>query len=166
MNNSNLMIIFLMLILGYFILYFGGRKYLETFQLLGLTEDDLSENDAVFWLDIIKEFNLVKLDNTDFIKEIVINGYTYQCYEKDKFSLSVRDLAKIENYIVKNKTEFLGEMLAIVYKRVDLTKAEHYVDAHIKHKAELFRENLTADIAIPFLMLIQNRIINSLEDGK
>jgi hypothetical protein len=32
MNNSNLMIIFLMLILGYFILYFGGRKYLETFQ--------------------------------------------------------------------------------------------------------------------------------------
>jgi hypothetical protein len=32
MANSNLMTIFLLLILGYFVLYFGGRKYLEKFQ--------------------------------------------------------------------------------------------------------------------------------------
>ncbi len=31
MANSNLMILFLLLILGYFVLYFGGRKYLEKF---------------------------------------------------------------------------------------------------------------------------------------
>ena len=31
MGNSNLMILFLLLILGYFVLYFGGRKYLENF---------------------------------------------------------------------------------------------------------------------------------------
>jgi hypothetical protein len=32
MNNSNLMIIFVLLIFGYFVLYFGGRKYLERFE--------------------------------------------------------------------------------------------------------------------------------------
>jgi hypothetical protein len=31
MSNSNLMILFILLILGYFVLYFGGRKYLEKF---------------------------------------------------------------------------------------------------------------------------------------
>jgi len=32
MANSNLMILFMLLILGYFVLYFGGPKYLEKFQ--------------------------------------------------------------------------------------------------------------------------------------
>ena len=32
MANSNLMILFVLLIVGYFVLYFGGRKYLEKFQ--------------------------------------------------------------------------------------------------------------------------------------
>jgi hypothetical protein len=32
MANSNLMILFMLLIVGYFVLYFGGRKYLEKFQ--------------------------------------------------------------------------------------------------------------------------------------
>jgi hypothetical protein len=32
MGNSNLMILFILLILGYFVLYFGGRKYLEKFE--------------------------------------------------------------------------------------------------------------------------------------
>jgi hypothetical protein len=32
MGNSNLIILFMLLILGYFVLYFGGRKYLENFQ--------------------------------------------------------------------------------------------------------------------------------------
>lgn len=32
MGNSNLMILFMLLIVGYFVLYFGGRKYLERFE--------------------------------------------------------------------------------------------------------------------------------------
>jgi hypothetical protein len=32
MGNSNLMILFMLLIFGYFVLYFGGRKYLEKFE--------------------------------------------------------------------------------------------------------------------------------------
>lgn len=32
MANSNLMILFMLLIVGYFVLYFGGRKFLEKFQ--------------------------------------------------------------------------------------------------------------------------------------
>ena len=32
MANSNLMILFMLLIFGYFVLYFGGRKYLEKFE--------------------------------------------------------------------------------------------------------------------------------------
>ena len=37
MANSNLITLFFLLIFGYFVLYFGGRKYLESFQ----SEDDI-----------------------------------------------------------------------------------------------------------------------------
>ena len=57
-------------------------------------------------------------------------------------------------------------MNAIIYKRVDLTSVEHYTDSHIKYKADLFRKNITADISIPYLTLMTNKIIKNIEDVK
>ena len=44
MANSNLMILFMLLIFGYFVLYFGGRKYLEKFEN---DYDDLPTGQAI-----------------------------------------------------------------------------------------------------------------------
>jgi hypothetical protein len=48
-------------------------------------------------------------------------------------------------------------MLAIMFKREDLTPTEHYADAHIKQKAKLIRK-LNANISIPYIMFIANKI--------
>jgi len=141
-------------------------KYIEIFKVLGLTEDQIGQIDAYYFIDLVKEFNLTKAEQPDFTKEIIIDGFTYQAFEKEKFVLSVRDLAKIENYIKKDNIKYIGEMLAIIYKRTDLTKVEHYTDAHIKFKADLFRKELKADIALPYLVLLSNKIIKSIENGK
>ena len=44
-----------------------------------------------------------------------------------------------------------------MFKREDLTNTEHYAEAHLKHKAKLFKE-LKANIAIPYLTFIAQKI--------
>lgn len=53
--------------------------------------------------------------------------------------------------------------MAVIFKDVDLTKNEHYEEAHIKHKAKLFRDNITFDIAIPYIAYFSKEIIESLQ---
>jgi hypothetical protein len=48
-------------------------------------------------------------------------------------------------------------MLAVMFKREDLTPTEHYTDAHIKQKAKLIRK-LNAAISIPYVMFIAQKI--------
>jgi hypothetical protein len=44
-----------------------------------------------------------------------------------------------------------------LFKRTDLTKAEHYADAHIKLKAKIIRE-LKAELAMPYLVEIGQKL--------
>ena len=48
-------------------------------------------------------------------------------------------------------------MLAILFKRDDLTKTEHYDSTHIKHKAKMIRE-LKAELVVPFLVEIGQKL--------
>ena len=48
-------------------------------------------------------------------------------------------------------------MLAVLFKRTDLTKNEHYTEAHIKHKAKIIRE-LPAEVAVPYLVAVADTI--------
>ena len=72
-------------------------------------------------------------------RTIEIDGYTYESY-KDEFKVSVKDLKSIEKLISKNPNSYIAEMVAVLYKRVDLTDKEHYEPAHIKHKTTLFSD--------------------------
>ncbi len=49
--------------------------------------------------------------------------------------------------------------MALMFKRTDLTNAEHYDPAHLKHKAKLFSK-LKADISIPYLTFLNIFIPN------
>ncbi len=57
---------------------------------------------------------------------------------------------------------YAGEMMAVCFKRTDLSDIEHYADAHLKHKAKLFREHLTADICVPYIMKVTELLVKSL----
>jgi hypothetical protein len=48
-------------------------------------------------------------------------------------------------------------VLAVLFKRTDLTKNEHYTDAHIKLKSKIIRE-LPAEVAVPYLVAVAETI--------
>jgi hypothetical protein len=52
---------------------------------------------------------------------------------------------------------YISELLAVLFKRTDLTKVEHYSDAHIKLKAKLIRE-MKAELAVPYLVEIGQKL--------
>jgi hypothetical protein len=44
-----------------------------------------------------------------------------------------------------------------MFKRTDLSQVEHYTEAHLKHKAKLFKQ-LKAEIAVPYLVFVTEKI--------
>jgi hypothetical protein len=134
----------------------------KIFIFLGIPEEIIDEFDSFAFIQLIKEFNLDDFENKEFVKNLEIDGYTYQSFENE-FKLTVREMGMIEERIEKNSNKFLGELMAIIFKRVDLTKIEHFDKAHIKYKADLFRDNVTADKAIPFIGFLSKRLINNIE---
>jgi hypothetical protein len=53
--------------------------------------------------------------------------------------------------------------MAIIYKRPGFDKTINFDKAHIHHKAELFRKNLTADKVIPFISFLSKKLIGDYE---
>ena len=65
----------------------------------------------------------------------------------------------IEKMAVKENKHFVSEIMAIMFKRTDLSNVEHYDNAHLKYKSKLFRTQ-PADIAIPYLNYVTQTISN------
>ena len=107
---------------------------------------------------------IAKLGAECEIKEtIIVNGREYTTNVKDgKLVLSGRDLSTIERF-VRSGGSWGAKAFAVVYKDSELTSTEHYTDAHIKHKANLFGEGVTADIAAPVVFQLSQRIIGHVE---
>jgi hypothetical protein len=63
------------------------------------------------------------------------------------------------------KERYICDLMAIFFKRTDLTNAEHYAPAHIKEKSKLFR-NINAEICVPYLFEIGKMFAQRLEDAK
>jgi hypothetical protein len=76
--------------------------------------------------------------------------------------LSVKDSRIVEKIVKKDNKEYISEIMALMFKRTDLSNAEHYDSAHLKHKAKLFSK-LKADIAIPYLTFVTYKITNHAE---
>ena len=56
-------------------------------------------------------------------------------------------------------------MMAILFKRTDLSTTEHYADAHIKYKAKLFKKQ-PAHLVVPFATYIGNKLGETAERAK
>lgn len=133
------------------------EKWVSVFTYLGADENEVNEMDFSEFKDKVKEFNTVTYKApTKFKKTVELEGYKYVSYDK-KFKLSVRDIKHIEKIIKKDPLHYVSKMLAVIFKRTDLDIQEHYSDAHIKHKANLFK-SLNAEIALPFMAYVADKL--------
>lgn len=128
-------------------------KHLKVFAYLGIPESEFWDYDVADFVVMVKDFN--SMDQKDFpvVEELELDGYIYRA----EMRLTVRDTKMIEKIALTKPKGYISEMLAIMFKREDLTPTEHYTDAHIKQKAKLIRK-LNANISIPYIMFIANKI--------
>jgi hypothetical protein len=133
------------------------EKHCKVFEYLGITEEEMDVDFEVF-LENVKEFNKDNFTKKDTVEEIELEGYTYRAEMK----LSVKDSRIVEKIIKKDNKEYISDIMALMFKRTDLSNTEHYDPAHLKHKAKLFSK-LKADISIPYLTFVTYKITNHAE---
>lgn len=136
------------------------EKHLKVFELFGITESDFEDTSIEQFRQYVKQFNNIK-GKPELQSTIELDGYKYTAFEGNEFKLSVRDTKHIEKVMNSRHKGYISEMLAILFKRDDLTKTEHYDSAHIKHKAKIIRE-LKAELALPFLVEIGQKLSKEL----
>jgi hypothetical protein len=133
------------------------EKHCKVFEYLGITEEEMDVDFDLF-LANVKEFNNNNYDKKDPVEEIEIDGYIYRAEMK----LSVKDSRIVEKIVKKDNKEYISDIMALMFKRTDLSNTEHYDPAHLKHKAKLFSK-LKADISIPYLTFVTYKITNHAE---
>jgi hypothetical protein len=142
-------------------------KYLLIFDVLGVPVDGLESLAPATFFGYVKEFNKVESTNefikNEKIKDFVIKNRVYQSYTGDSFELNVKQMRYIEKYIKKNPKAYISDLLAIIFKDIELTDNEHYTDAHIRYKSSLIKDNITADLALPYLAQFSIDLIVNLE---
>lgn len=108
--------------------------------------------------EAVQSITITEIQN-DIQEKIEVNGRTYSTsLDGGELELSAKDMAKIEN-LVKRGGVWGNKAFAVVYKDDQLTSVEHYTDAHIEHKAKLFGEHVTADIAAPVIFQLGKAIV-------
>ena len=135
------------------------EKWAEIFIYLGVPEEVVDNFDVDDFIIGIKDFNDVSdQKNINIIKDITIDGVEYSCYDEN-FKITVKDMSLIEEYAKKNENRYLGDVMAVLYKRVDADKNVNYDKSHIHYKAELFRKEITIDKLVPILNILSNKLI-------
>jgi hypothetical protein len=133
------------------------EKHCKVFEYLGITEEEMDVDFELF-LENVKLFNKDNFTKKDTVEEIEIEGYTY----KAEMKLSVKDSRIVEKIIKKDNKEYISDIMALMFKRTDLSNTEHYDPAHLKHKSKLFSK-LKADISIPYITFVTYKITNHAE---
>jgi hypothetical protein len=130
-------------------------KHLQVFEFLGVPTIKWDDVEIEEFKELVKSFNDLS-GKPELVNTLEIDGYTYTAFE-DQFKLSVKDTKYIEKIMHSKHKGYISELLAVLFKRTDLTKVEHYSDAHIKLKAKLIRE-LKAELAVPYLVEIGQKL--------
>ena len=131
------------------------ERYIKIFEYFGVKESEWEEHDVELsdFIEKVREFNSNNYEKKDVVESIEVEGYTYQAQMK----LSVKDTKMIEKIIGRKSHNWISDLLALMFKRTDLSNTEHYTEAHLKHKAKLFKQ-LKAEIAVPYLVFVTEKI--------
>ena len=133
-------------------------KYLQIFGSLGLEESLFYDVDIADFIEFTNQFNNIPEIDYPTISQIELAGYSYTAEMK----LTVRDTKLIEKIAINKPKGYISDVLAIFFKRDDLTSTEHYAEAHLKLKAKLIKE-LKANVAIPYLLFITKKLAKQVE---
>jgi len=134
------------------------EKWIEVFELLKIPTEVIDNMDAFDFMEIIKEFNMFGVQNNEIVKTIHLKGEQYHAYD-EKFRITVKEMKLIESLVNKNPDRYLGDIMAVIYKRPDIDPELHKDKAHIHFKAELIRKEASADMAIPILTFLSKKLI-------
>ena len=133
-------------------------KHLQIFGSLGLEESLFHDVDVADFIEFTNQFNNIPEIDYPTISQIELAGYSYTAEMK----LTVRDTKLIEKIAINKPKGYISDVLAIFFKRDDLTSTEHYAEAHLKLKAKLIKE-LKANVAIPYLLFITKKLAKQVE---
>jgi hypothetical protein len=134
-------------------------KHLQIFASLGLEESLFYDVDVADFIEYTNQFNSIPEIEYPTISNIELAGYSYTAEMK----LTVRDTKLIEKIAINKPKGYISDVLAIFFKRDDLTSTEHYAEAHLKLKAKMIKE-LKANVAIPYLLFITKKLAKQVED--
>lgn len=136
-------------------------KYLDVIEYLGgkelravMTADGLT--------NFIENFNASRI-SAEITPEVEVNGVTYSLNVKDgEIQMSATDLSMIETFVKKEK-DWAAYIFATLYKDVNMTSNDNKNVGHIKKKAALFMDTVTADIANPVIVKASLLIVDNVD---
>ena len=133
-------------------------RYYNLFLYLGIPQYYLDEFDFFNFKEIIEEYNK-QTDDITMINEVTIDGRLFRAYENE-FKMSVKQMKKAIDYIKKDDKKCMAEVLGVIFQEVSKTKEENWLESNINERIELFRKNMTADVASPYFLLLIKKAIN------
>jgi hypothetical protein len=134
------------------------EKWSDIFQFLGVPEDVVDNFDTFDFIDLIKQFNFLGDEEFKMKQTIVLNDIEYHAFDEE-FKLTVKEMRLIEDFINKNSKRYLGDILAVIYKRSDTDKTINFDKSHLHFKAELIRKEIMADVAMPLMSYLSKKLI-------
>lgn len=139
-------------------------RWLKVIEFLGVPTDIVDDIDLDELSQLIKNIKVSDVEEM-YIDKIVIDGYTYTAYNKEEMNkprITGKVIKLVESIMISNPKECVGDIMAIFFKRDDLSNTEHYDKAHLKHKAKIFRNNISSNVAIPYIMLVSDRFMKNI----
>jgi len=136
------------------------ERHLKIFEYLGIHEAYFDDMEVEQFIEIIKEFNDHPKLDYPIIDTIEHEGYTY----KAQLKMTVKDTKLIEKYSISKEKGYLANILAVFFKREDLSPVEHYADAHLKLKAKWLSKR-SADLVIPYITFISEKFSKQITKG-
>lgn len=133
------------------------EKEMEKLIYLGVPSEVFEDMDSLEeFTNIVREFTDIPPVSKERVFKVEIEGREYVASERP----SVKDIGLIEKAWKTNTDNFSAEMLAILFKRSDLSRVEHYAPAHIKHKTKIFKQQ-KAELAMPHVYELLSIITKS-----
>ena len=129
------------------------EKYVEMFKYLGVEEKLWDDYPFSEFIELVKTFNLDSYTPSEPVASIELEGFTYTA----EMRLSVKETKLIEKIVNSKPNNYISDILAIMFKRSDLSNTEHFADAHLKHKAKMFRTQ-KAELCVPYIVFVTEKI--------
>jgi hypothetical protein len=141
------------------------EKYIDVLVYLGVEEDDADNMNMKALVEFAKNFSEGKIE-FKMKPEIEIAGDVYIGIEDglEEPKITPKVVKLVEKIMAKKNKGYMSEILAVMLKKESLTKNEHYEPAHIKYKAKIFQENVSAEDAVPYIMFVTRGILENIKD--